>query len=60
MYLQDQGIDYDNGSVGRVRRAHIISNDDGGVGRRQVIDSASKGLDTTTAAERIQGQQRRL
>ena len=60
MCLRDQGIDDDNSAVERIRRARILSNDNGGVGRGQGIYDASKILETTTEALRIQGQQRRL
>ena len=48
--LQDQGIDNNNSSVGRVRRARGISDDDWGVVIGRVIYDASKGLETTTEA----------
>ena len=52
MCLQAQGIDDDDGVVNRVIRAHEISNDGGGVGRRRGIYDASKGLKTTTEVEK--------
>ena len=52
MRLWDQGIDNNNDGVGRVRRAGRISNDGGGVGRGRGIYDASKGLETTTEAEK--------
>ena len=60
MCLQAQGIDNDDGVVGRVRQARGLSDDNGGVGRGQGIDNASKGLETTTEAARIRGRQQRL
>ena len=58
--LRAQGIDNnDNGGVVRVRRAHGLSNNVGGVGRGQGIYDASKGLETTIEAtlarQRLQG-----
>ena len=50
MRLRAQGIDDNNGVVGRVRRAHRISNEDGGVGRGRGIYDASKGSETRTEA----------
>ena len=48
----DQGVDNDNGGVGRVRRSQGISNDDRGVSRGRGIENASEGLETTIEAER--------
>ena len=45
--LRAQGINNDNGGVGRARQACGISDNDGGVGRVQGIHNASKGLETT-------------
>ena len=50
MRLRDQGIDNDDGGVGRVRWARRLSNDDGGVGRGRGIYDASEGSETTTEA----------
>ena len=50
MFLRAKGIDYDDGVVGRVRRACRLSDDDGGVNRGRVIDDASEGSETTTEA----------
>ena len=47
MCLRAQGIDDDNGSVGRVRRDRGIRNYDGGAGRGKGIDDTSKGLEIT-------------
>ena len=58
--LQDQGIDYKNWDVGRVRWTRGLRDDDGGVGRGRGIDGVSEVLETTTEAVRIQGQRRRL
>ena len=60
MCLQDQGIDDNNGVVGRVIQARGLNNYDGGVGRGQGIDNAFEGSETTTEAARIWGQRRRL
>ena len=60
MWLRDQGIDNNDGGVGRERRAQGLRNDDRGVGGRRGIDGVSKGLETTTEAVRIWGQLRRL
>ena len=48
MRLRDQGIDNDDGGVGRVRRARGLSNDDGGVENGRGIYDVSKVLETTT------------
>ena len=48
--LQARGIDDDNCVVGRVRRAHGLSNDNRGVGGRRGIDNASNGLKKTAKA----------
>ena len=50
MCLQAQGIDDDDGRVGRVRRSHRLSDNNGGVGRGQGIYNASEGSDTTAEA----------
>ena len=59
MRLRAQGIDGDNGGVGRVRRSHRLSNNDGGVRKGQGTYNASKGSETTTevaeARRRYQG-----
>ena len=59
MCLQAQGIDDNDGGIGRVIRACGLSNDDVGLGRGRRIHDTSKGLETTTEALRIQGQQQR-
>ena len=48
--LRDQGIDDGSGGVSRVRQACRLSDDNGDVGRGQVIHDASKGLTTTAEA----------
>ena len=48
--LRAQGIDNNDGGVGRVILAHGLSNNDRGVGGGQGIDDASKVLETTTEA----------
>ena len=48
MCLQAQGFDKDYKGVGRVRRAHKLSDENGGVRRRQGIRDASKGSETMT------------
>ena len=50
--LQAQGIDDNDGGVGRVRQSGGLSEDDGGVGRGRGIYDESKGLETTTEAAR--------
>ena len=60
MCLRSQGIDNDRVSVGRLKRARGLNNDDGGIGRGRGIDDASKGSETTTGAARIRGRQRRM
>ena len=50
MCLRDQGIDDDDGGVGRVRRARGISDNDGGIGRGRGINDASEVSETTTEA----------
>ena len=50
MCLRAQGIDDKDGCVIRLRRAHGISNDSGGVGRGRGIHDASEGSETTTEA----------
>ena len=50
MCLRAQGIDKDNGNIGRRKRSQGISGDDGGVGRGQGIDESSGGLETKTEA----------
>ena len=60
MFLQEQGIDDDDGVVDRVRRACGLSDADRGVIRGQGIDDASEESETTTEASRIEGRQRRL
>ena len=50
MHLRDQGVDDDDGGVGRVRRARVLSGDNGGVSRGRGIYGASKGSETTTEA----------
>ena len=60
MCSRAQGIGGNNSVVDRVRQARGISNDDGGVGRGQGIDDATKGMKTTTEASSIQVSQLRL
>ena len=48
MCLRDHGIDDDGGSVGKVRQACGLSDNNRGVGRGHGIYYASKGLETTT------------
>ena len=60
MCLRSQGIDDDDGVVERVRQAHGLINNNGGVGRGRGIDNASDGLETTAEASRIQKRRRRL
>ena len=60
MCLWVQGIDDNGGSIGRVRQAHGIRDDDRGVGRERGVYDASEGLDTTTDVTRIQGRRQRL
>ena len=60
MCLQDKVIDDNNGVVGRVIRTRGLSDYNGGVDRGQGIDDVSEGLEITTEASRIQGQQRRM
>ena len=50
MCLRAEGIDNNEGGVGRVRRYKGLSDSDGGVGRGRGIRDASKGLETTTEA----------
>ena len=50
MCLQDQVIENDDGGVNRRRQAQGISDNDGGIGRIQGIDSASEGSETTPEA----------
>ena len=60
MFLQAQGIGDDDSVVRRVKQARKLRNNDGGVGRVQVIDDAYEVSQITTEAERIQGQRQRL
>ena len=46
MFLWAQGIDDNNGGVGRVRWAHGLSDDDVGVRRERGIYDGYEGLDT--------------
>ena len=55
-----RGIDDKNGVFGRVRRTPGLSDDDRGVGRGQVIDDASKGLEPTAEAASIWGRRQML
>ena len=48
MCLRAQGIDGNDGSVGRVIGASVISNDDRGFGRGRGIHDAPEGSETTT------------
>ena len=50
VHLRAQGIDDDNGGVGRVRRSRGIRNDIRGIGRGRGIYDASEGLETTKEA----------
>ena len=50
MCLQYQGIDNDDGGVGRVRRARGLNDDDRGIGIGHGIRDASEGLETATEA----------
>ena len=50
MCLWPQGIDDNDNSVGRVRRARGLSDNDGGVGIGRGIDGAFEGSETTTEA----------
>ena len=58
MCLLADGIDHNDGGIGRLRRAKGLSDDDGGVFRGRGIRDASKGLETTTesAVARQQSQ----
>ena len=56
----NQSIDNDNGSVGRVRRAHKLGDDKRCVVRGLAIDDVYEGLETTSEAARIWGQRWRL
>ena len=58
MCLRAQVIDDNDGSVGRVRRAHGRIDYEGGVGRGRGIRNASEGLETTAEAEVEGGRQR--
>ena len=51
MCLRAQSIDDDNGGGIRARWSHVRSDDEGGIGRGQGIDDASKVLETTTEAK---------
>ena len=59
MHLQTQYFDDDDGSVGRVRRARGISNNNRGIERGRGIYDVSEGSETTTdaagARRRFQG-----
>ena len=48
MCLQDQGLDDNNGSVGRVRRAHKLRKNNRVAGRGRGIHNASEGSEITT------------
>ena len=48
--LRDQDIDNEEDGIDRVRQAHGLSKNDGGVGREQGIDYASKRSATRTEA----------
>ena len=50
MCIRAQGIDNNNGGVGKVRWACVISDNDGGFIRGRGIHNAPKGLETTTEA----------
>ena len=54
--LQADGIDDDYGGVGRVRRAKVCSNDNGGVSRGRGIRNASEGSETTTEVAVVRRQ----
>ena len=58
MCLQVEGIDDDDGGVGRVRRAKGLSDDDRGSGRGRGIRDASKESETTTEADGDRRQSR--
>ena len=60
MCLRAQGIDDNTGVVGRVRRSHGISDDNGGVRRGRGTDDAYKVSDTTMEATKIRGRRQRL
>ena len=48
--LRDQGIEENDGGIGRVRWARGLSDGNGGVVRGREIYDVSKGSDTTTEA----------
>ena len=50
MHLRAQGIDNDDGNIGRLRQARGLSNDDRGVSRGRGIYDAPEGLETTAEA----------
>ena len=50
MCLQANRIDDDDGSIGRVRRAKGLSNENGGAGRGRGIRNMSEGSETKTEA----------
>ena len=52
MCLQAQGIDNNDGGVGKERRVRGLYDNDRGVGRGRGIDDASKVSDTTTEVDR--------
>ena len=60
MCLQAQGINNNDGGLGRVIRARGISNNNEGVGRGRGIYDTSEGTETTTEAVRIMLRRRRL
>ena len=50
MCLRAQGIDDEDGGIGKVGQARGLSNDEEGVGRGRGIYDASKELETTAKA----------
>ena len=52
MCLRDQGIDDNDGGIGRVRRVCRLSDNNRGVGRGRGIYDASEGSETTMEAEK--------
>ena len=50
MRLWDQGIDNNDGGIGRVRRDFRLSDDDDGVSRGRGIYNTHEGLETTADA----------
>ena len=50
MCLRAQGIDNDDGGVGRGKRDRGLKNDGGGINRGRVIYNTAEGLETKTEA----------